>query len=292
MPDLPYHHDWKLAFQTELGIRLHWFGRYAGFPEWSIPTSRLAGDMVSLFFVEKHSCWSVVNGRKYVLNAGDLFVVYGADEFSYGHNPAKPHVSLSASLALQQGSVANALLQRKFDRRYSLAKPGEYVTEFEKVLKILGSTSPYRDLYIAGALLQWLGYIMSCLRPPLDNSFATDRSVVDKVLAAESWANARLKETISLKQWSRAVGLNPVYFGRIFKRETGLNPMAWLNERRLQMACQYLSGTRNSVGEIAASCGFCNQFYFSRLFRRQFGQSPREYRMGTGDRKSGGGQHT
>jgi AraC-like DNA-binding protein len=145
-------------------------------------------------------------------------------------------------------------------------------------LRALGSASPHRDLEIAGALLHWLSYILTSLRAPFDRTYAHDRKVVDKILAAETWANARLKEVITLSQWAKAVGLNEVYFGRIFKRETGMKPMEWLNQRRLQMACQYLSGTRKSVGEIAESCGFANQFYFSRVFRKRFQQSPMEYR--------------
>jgi AraC-like DNA-binding protein len=278
MPFLPYHHDWELAFQHELGLRVHWFGRYAGYAAWAIPTSRLAADMVSFFFVEKNSCWAIVNGRRWNLNEGDLLIVCGADEFTYGHNPAQPHVSLTACVALQQGSVTNTLLQRRFERRYSWKNPREYVVEFEKVLTTLGSNLLYRDLQIAGALLHWLSYVMSELRPPLNDTISTERGIVDKILAAEAWANARLKDVVTLKDWSRAVGFNPVYFGRIFKRETGLKPMEWLNQRRLQMARQYLSGTRKSVAEIAEATGFDNQFYFSRVFRRHFGQSPSQYR--------------
>jgi AraC-like DNA-binding protein len=278
---LPYHHDWKLAFQSEpLGIRLHWFGRYAGDRDWSVPTARLAADMLCFFFVEKSSCWVVINGRKLTLKTGDLLIVCGADEFTYGHDPDEPHVSLSACLALQQGTVANALLQRKFERRYAVSDPAKYVAEFEKVLATLGSTLAYRDLQITGALLNWLSYILSELRPPLDDSLAAERSVVDKILTAEAWANVRLKEVITAKEWARAVGLHPAYFRRMFKRETGLTPMEWLNQRRLQMARQYLAGTRKSVAEIAEDCGFQDQFYFSRVFRRHFGQSPLQYRKG------------
>lgn len=275
---LPYHHDWKLAYQLEAGLRVHWFGRYAGYAGWSIPASRLAADMVCFFFVEKNSCSVTINGQKLALHCGDLLVISGADEFSFEQDVKKPHKSLSASLALQQGSDANVLLQRKFNRRYAWDKPEEYVAEFEKVLHALGSSSPHRDLEIAGALLHWLSYILTSLGAPFDRTYAHDRKVVDKILAAETWANARLKEVITLSQWAKAVGLNSVYFGRIFKRETGLKPMEWLNQRRLQMACQYLSGTRKSIGEIADACGFANQFYFSRVFRKQFEQSPMEYR--------------
>ena len=71
MAYLPYHHDWEPAYETDLGLRVHWFGRYAGFPEWSVERSRLAADMISFFFVESECCWVVVNGVKLELKAGD-----------------------------------------------------------------------------------------------------------------------------------------------------------------------------------------------------------------------------
>jgi AraC-like DNA-binding protein len=275
---LPYHHDWKLAYQSALGLRVHWFGRYGGYPEWEIPTSRLAADMVNFFFVEQHSCWAVINGNKMNLNAGDLLVVSGADEFSYGHDPAQPHVSISACVALEQGSIPNTLLQRKFNRRYTWGRPEEFTAEFEKVMQAFASVSPHRDLEIAGSLLTWLTYVLSHLSAPVDSAYAHDRGAVDKVLTAQMWANSHLRQVISLPEWSCAIGLNPVYFGRIFRRETGLRPMEWLNNRRLQMASQYLSNTAKSVAEIADMCGFSDQFYFSRVFRQHFGLSPANYR--------------
>ena len=119
---------------------------------------------------------------------------------------------------------------------------------------------------------------MSCLKAEVDYSMKHERSVVDKILTAEAWANARLRQFVTLEEWAKAIHLNPVYFGRIFKRETGLRPMEWLNQRRLQMASQYLSSTNKSIAEIAEECGFANQFYFSRVFRKWFQKSPLEFR--------------
>jgi AraC-like DNA-binding protein len=81
-----------------------------------------------------------------------------------------------------------------------------------------------------------------------------------------------------LAEWAHAVGLNAVYFGRIFKRETGLRPMEWLNQRRLQLACQYLANTSKTVTEIAEACGFASSFYFSRVFKKHVGLAPVNYR--------------
>jgi AraC-like DNA-binding protein len=278
MTGLPYHYDWKLAYQMDLGLRVHWFARFAGSREWSIPPSRLAADMVCFFFVERDACWTVVNGRKLLLNSGDLLVISGADEFSFGQDPGTLRTCLSACLAIREGGIANTLLQRKFQRHYSWPNPAEYIAEFERVLTALASTSVHRDLQIAGALLQWIAYVLSRAGAQVDPSVVEGRTVVDRILAAEAWANRHVSQSITLAQWAGAVGLNPVYFGRIFKRETGIRPIDWLNQRRLQMASQYLSSTRNTVAEIARACGFENQFYFSRVFRRYFGQSPLEYR--------------
>lgn len=128
------------------------------------------------------------------------------------------------------------------------------------------------------AVFHWLAFLLDRLRPPLGEVFPESRGAVDKILQAETWANARLREVITLPAWARAVGLNPVYFGRVFKRETGLRPMAWLNQRRLQLACQNLASTSRSVTAVAEECGFGSQYYFSRVFRRHFGQSPLAYR--------------
>jgi len=281
---LPYHHDWKLLYRGEQW-RVHWFGRYRSNPEWKISQARLAPDMVSFFFVEKSVCWGRVNGRKFTLKAGDMMVKSGADESSMTHDPAQPHTSLSASLALSRSGVVNALLQHNFKRIYTLADPDQYIQAFESVLTAMASTSPFRDLQIEGALANWLSYLLITLNPPLRRGGASDRSVVDNVLAAQAWAGNRIGSVITLSEWAASVKFSPVYFGHVFKQETGLRPMAWLNERRLETAAQYLAGTNKAVAEIAAACGYACQFYFSRQFRKHHGLSPRHYRKTSFERK-------
>lgn len=282
---LPYHHDWKLLYRGERW-RVHWFGRYRSNPDWKIDHSRLAPDMVSFFFVEKSTCWGRVNGRKFTLKAGDMMVKSGADESSMTHDPARPHTSLSASLALSQGGVVNTLLQRNFKRLYTLPDPDQYVQVFESVLTAMASTSPFRDLQIEGALANWLSHLLNTLNPPLHRGGASDRSAVDNVLAAQAWAENQIGSVITLPEWAASVKSSPVYFGHVFKRETGMRPMEWLNERRLEKAAQYLTSTNKSVAEIATTCGYACQFYFSRQFRKHHGLSPRHYRQTSFERKA------
>lgn len=63
-----------------------------------------------------------------------------------------------------------------------------------------------------------------------------------------------------------------------FKQECGVTISRYLNELRLEEACRLLTGSTRPIGEIAEACGFADQNYFSKVFRRACGMTPSEYR--------------
>ena len=69
------------------------------------------------------------------------------------------------------------------------------------------------------------------------------------------------------------------YLKKVFKKETGLTPLQYLTEKRLENAANNLamSGGKGNISEIAYQCGFSEPLYFSRLFKRKYGVSPRSY---------------
>ena len=69
------------------------------------------------------------------------------------------------------------------------------------------------------------------------------------------------------------------YLKKVFKKETGLTPLQYLTEKRLENAANNLamSGGKGNISEIAYQCGFSEPLYFSRLFKRKYGVSPRCY---------------
>lgn len=68
------------------------------------------------------------------------------------------------------------------------------------------------------------------------------------------------------------------YLCRLFKKETGLSVVTYVNAQKLQRATEELRFTRKSVKRIAADCGFCSSVYFCKLFRESLGVSALEYR--------------
>lgn len=69
------------------------------------------------------------------------------------------------------------------------------------------------------------------------------------------------------------------YLKKLFKKETGLTPLQYLTEKRLENAANTLASYwgRGNVSETARLCGFSDPLYFSRLFKRKYGVSPRSY---------------
>lgn len=69
------------------------------------------------------------------------------------------------------------------------------------------------------------------------------------------------------------------YVKKVFKKETGLTPLQYLTDKRLENAASNLAmiGGSGNISEIAYQCGFSEPLYFSRLFKRKYGVSPRGY---------------
>lgn len=85
--------------------------------------------------------------------------------------------------------------------------------------------------------------------------------------------------TYNLNAYLSALPFNEEYLKKMFKKETGMTPLQYLTNRRLENAAAILStyiGVGN-VSETARMCGFSDPLYFSRLFKKKYGVSPRDF---------------
>ncbi|MFP3089740.1 helix-turn-helix domain-containing protein [Treponema sp. TIM-1] len=91
---------------------------------------------------------------------------------------------------------------------------------------------------------------------------------------------------ISLQEIADVSGLSAPYFSTIFKEEMGENLSSYLNRLRVEKAGRLLTETDLSLSEIAGSCGFEDQSWFSKIFKNYTGISPGKYRTKGGGRVS------
>jgi AraC-like DNA-binding protein len=72
--------------------------------------------------------------------------------------------------------------------------------------------------------------------------------------------------------------MTPGHLTTVVRRRTGRTVVEWISERRMAEARTLLAETDFSVGEIARRVGMADPGYFSRVFRRAHGNSPRSWR--------------
>ncbi|MDU0204235.1 MULTISPECIES: AraC family transcriptional regulator [Paenibacillus] len=84
--------------------------------------------------------------------------------------------------------------------------------------------------------------------------------------------------SFNLKQLAMELGLTQVQFTRRFKKTTGMAPLDYLTSLRLQKVQKLLLDSDLTLQQIAGRCGFENEFYLSRVFKKRMRITPSHYR--------------
>ena len=87
-------------------------------------------------------------------------------------------------------------------------------------------------------------------------------------------------ETLSLNQVAREVNISANYLSAVFSQETGETFTEYVTGRRMDLAKELLRTTDKRSGEVAAAVGYRDPHYFSFLFKKTQGCTPRDYRGG------------
>ena len=132
-------------------------------------------------------------------------------------------------------------------------------------------------------LLQLFCRISKAKKPDEKNKAETAKKAArrrerQEISPALDLIELRFDEHFTLGRLAEACALSESTFLRKFKRVTGVSPIAYANERKLNAALFRLTETDDPIVEIAYRTGFENQFYFSTCFKKKFGCSPSEYR--------------
>ena len=95
---------------------------------------------------------------------------------------------------------------------------------------------------------------------------------------AKHYLTDHLTQEIRTEDIAEAVGLSPYHLSRLFKTHTGLTLREYLTRERIEAAKQLLATSDRTIPQIASLLRFCDQSYFTMVFRRQTGQTPGEYK--------------
>ncbi|MBU4290307.1 MAG: arabinose operon transcriptional regulator AraC [Verrucomicrobia bacterium] len=101
----------------------------------------------------------------------------------------------------------------------------------------------------------------------------------DRIRTALNYLCDNSVKRITLTDLGRVCALSPSRLSHLFKQQMGETPMQYLEQRKIERAKDLLLMTGKTVSQVAYEIGFENQFYFSRVFKRCTGKSPRQIRQ-------------
>ncbi|WP_312614017.1 response regulator [Oscillibacter sp.] len=91
-----------------------------------------------------------------------------------------------------------------------------------------------------------------------------------------------MENELSLNRVAQQVNISPNYLSAVFSQEMGCTLTEYLTEKRMEKARELLRSTTKRSGEIAFEVGYKDAHYFSFLFKKSQGCTPRDYRAGRG----------
>ncbi len=213
-----------------------------------------------------------VGGRSWVITSGDLIVLPAGLGHSYRASAEDPWSIYWVHYDGELGNAYNDLLGAQTVQAIGLQQ--RLIAEFDALFSLRragAATTPYlHGACRLKALLTDIGDMAT--RSPEDAGRGLDLEQIEELM------RLRTGGELNLDELAREASLSKYHFSRKFKALTGHSPIQHFIHLKLRQACRLLDTTDAPVKVIAARLGYDDPYYFSRLFRRVVGLSPRQYR--------------
>ena len=99
---------------------------------------------------------------------------------------------------------------------------------------------------------------------------------------AVSYINLNLDSYLTVSDIAYNLCITPNYLSRLFRKENGISVIEYINQKRIEEAIQLMKKTDMQIQMIAEKVGINDLSYFSKLFKKQLGKSPTQYRRDMG----------
>ena len=248
-------------------------------------------DQYVLIYCVDGSGFYVIDGKQYEVKKNQYFILPAGKPHIYGAAEAHHwtiywiHFKGSHAPIYAEGAITPQDINMTLHSRIS-----ERIRLFEEMLNILHEVDGLEDLRYASSLLHYFLASMRYLNPyrkaryrenPSINKTkqATTYNALDIVEQAIHYMRENIEHHITLNDVLHFVGYSQSHFSTVFKKKTGLSPLAYFNRLKIEHSCKLLKDTDMKINQICYKVGIEDALYFSRLFSRHVGLSPREFRQ-------------
>ena len=104
------------------------------------------------------------------------------------------------------------------------------------------------------------------------------RQITDERIHHVCTLFSRCKYAMPLQEIAENLHMSVSSLSHLFKKETGVSPIHYLMERRLEKALMLLADRQLSINDVALKTGFADRYHFSKAFKTQYGKPPAQVR--------------
>ena len=142
----------------------------------------------------------------------------------------------------------------------------------EEILRLVHGAQPRRVALATSVLEQLLLWCDAA------NPLAGHVRLDPRIQRAVDLLCERANQRVTIAMLARACELSPSRLSHLFQAQLGTSPLAWLEQHRIALAKEQLLLSGRPIAEVAQGVGFSDAGWFTRVFRRRVGVSPRAFR--------------
>lgn len=213
------------------------------------------------------------NGNSVTVGEGDSIICAYSKRFKYGSDKKTPYTKIWFTAT---GSFIDIL----FDKFCNINKANFIVNKantfplIEKVISLLENAEENAQ-ELTHIILDFILLISGLNKQP-QNNYLTPNSTAYLI---KSVIDSNLQQNINLRKIADYLNISEHTAISRFRAEYGISPSKYILNERIATACELLENTKKSVTEIALQLKFCEQSYFSTVFKNTVGITPKEYRL-------------
>jgi AraC-like DNA-binding protein len=186
----------------------------------------------------------------------------GWDEYWIGFNGINMDNRVASGFFKKQKPVFNVGIQE------------DIVQLYKQAISVAGNQESGYQQMLAGIVNHLLGYAYSYDK----QSLFEDLQVINQINKAKIIMAENFNTCITPEDVAARVHMSYSWFRRIFKQYTGLAPIQYIQELKINRSKELLTNTAMMVKEIAFEAGFNKTEYFCTTFKKRTGYTPDKYR--------------
>lgn len=221
----------------------------------------------------------VIDGSTYHLKTDDIFVIPKGHPIEYYADSENPweYMWITFDGVMAETYLNYAGITGQNPVSHSQTPNQHYLPMIQKILDTnqLTFANEIKRVGYLYEILSTLIEVQSSLRSSKRNQY--DYSIDTYVDYALQYIKINY-DHIRVQDIADYIGINRSYLTSIFKKKLNVSPQEYLLRFKLNIAAQQLSDTAHSIQDIAGGIGYSNPLTFSKIFKQEYGISPKHFR--------------